>query len=280
MIVLSHIQVVPLLAAHTAGASTHELSLDLGLTRTTVRLLTTGVLLSDSQLLPWHHLQTIAADAVGCYRFDASEPVKIQGYSAHLDRFYSLMPTQGAPTVLVGGFPMHRIKGTDPYADTQQKIKAAGKPRGHVLDVCTGPGYTAIAAARTAASVTTIELDDTMLTIARQNPWSQPLFRNPQITQLVGDALEVVATLDDNSYSTIIHDPPIFSLAGELYSGAFYAELGRVLKPGGRLFHYIGSLESKSGAGTLRGVVRRLQAAGFTRIEKRTAAFGVVAVRG
>lgn len=280
MIVLSHIQVAPLLAARAANAATYELSLDLGLTRTTVRLLPTGVLLNDSRLLSWHHLETIATDDVGCYRYESSEPIKIQAYSEQLDRFYSLMPTPGAPTVLVGGFPMHRIKGTDPYADTQQKLKAAGKPRGHVLDVCTGPGYTAIAAARTAASVTTIELDPTMLTIARQNPWSQSLFHNPQITQLVGDAIAVVATFADNSYSTIIHDPPIFSLAGELYSGAFYADLARVLKPGGKLFHYIGSLDSKSGAGTMRGVVRRLQAAGFTRIEKRTAAFGIVAVRG
>ena len=38
-----------------------------------------------------------------------------------------------------------------------------------MLDVCTGLGYTAIAAARTAEHVVTIELDPTVLEVARRN---------------------------------------------------------------------------------------------------------------
>jgi hypothetical protein len=52
-----------------------------------------------------------------------------------------------------------------------------------------------------------------------------------------------------------------------------------VLKPGGRLFHYIGSPESKSGGGVTRGVLRRLQQAGFRRVVRRAEAFGVVAYK-
>src|SRR5207248_8881845 len=75
----------------------------------------------------------------------------------------------------------------------------------------------------------------------------------------------------------IFHDPPVFSLAGELYSGVFYQQLFRVLKRGGRLFHYIGNLNSKSSGTVIRGVLRRLQEAGFSRVVQRPEAFGVVA---
>lgn len=47
----------------------------------------------------------------------------------------------------------------------------------------------------------------------------------------------------------------------------------------GRLFHYIGDLESRSGGRVAKGVVRRLREIGFTRIHRRPEAFGVVAAR-
>jgi hypothetical protein len=174
---------------------------------------------------------------------------------------------------------MHRIKGTDPHQDTLKKMRAAGSLRGRVLDTCTGLGYTAIEAARTAEHVTTIELDPTTLEIARHNPWSRALFEHPHIEQVMGNACEKILTFEDGCFSRIIHDPPTFQLAGELYSGAFYRELYRVLKSNGRLFHYIGSLDSKSGHGVARGVVRRLGEAGFRRVVKKPEAFGVVAYR-
>jgi hypothetical protein len=52
-----------------------------------------------------------------------------------------------------------------------------------------------------------------------------------------------------------------------------------VLKPNGRLFHYIGNLESKSGRNVARGVVRRLGEAGFRRVIKKPEAFGVLAYK-
>jgi predicted methyltransferase len=71
----------------------------------------------------------------------------------------------------------------------------------------------------------------------------------------------------------------MFSLAGDLYSLAFYQEAVRVLKPSGRIFHYIGDPESKSGARTTAGVIRRLQEAGFQRVNHAARAFGVVAYK-
>jgi predicted methyltransferase len=181
--------------------------------------------------------------------------------------------------MLVSGVPMHRIQDTNPYRDTLKKIKTVSPVVGTVLDTATGLGYTAIEAAKTADRVVTIEIDPACLEIARLNPWSAELFDNPKITQIVGDAYDEVEQFDDGSFSRIIHDPPMFSLAGDLYSGEFYAQLHRVLRHRGRLFHYIGDLSSKSGQGVMRGVVRRLGEAGFSRVERRPEAFGILAHR-
>ena len=84
---------------------------------------------------------------------------------------------------------------------------------------------------------------------------------------------------EDESFSRVVHDPPTFSLAGELYSGDFYRHLFRVLKRKGRVFHYIGDLESRAGRNVARGVVRRRQEAGFSRVVRKPEAFGVVAFK-
>ncbi len=275
--VLSHVQVRPLLAARANGAATVETSADLGLTRVDVALVDAGVDWGGA-LTSWEILERIAKDENGVFAFGDGAARKIQTYSELTDRAVSLYPTTGAPTMLVAGFPMHRIKDTDPWRDTQAKIKAAA-PSGRVLDTCTGLGYTAILAAETAEHVTTVELDPACQAVARENPWSARLFDHPRITQLIGDVGELIATLPEAGYNRVIHDPPTFSLAGELYSAAFYRECWRVLRPGGRLFHYIGDPESRTGAQVTRGVVRRLQEAGFTRVQPAAAAFGLTASR-
>jgi predicted methyltransferase len=157
------------------------------------------------------------------------------------------------------------------------KIKAISPISGPVLDTTTGLGYTAIEAAKTAAHVTTIELDPTVLGICRQNPWSKALFESPNIERQVGDAFDVVQELQSGQYACIIHDPPTFSLAGHLYSTEFYVRLRRILRSNGRLFHYIGDPDSRSRRNVTRGVTRRLKEAGFRRVTARRRAFGVAA---
>jgi predicted methyltransferase len=198
----------------------------------------------------------------------AGEAHKVQVFSDLTNQLYSLMPTARAPTMMISGIPMHRIKGTDPHRDTLEKVKAVKPIVGRVLDTATGLGYTAIEAARTAESVLTIELDPAALQVARLNPWSQALFESPVITQRIGDSYDVVEEFDEGAFTRVVHDPPVFSLAGHLYSGEFYAELFRVLERGGRLFHYVGDPQSKSGRSTTRGVMLRLQDAGFSRVRR------------
>lgn len=275
--VLSHYQAAPLLEARSQALPDVQASVDLGLTRTSLHLSDAGVALADGSVLPWPALEEIAQDANGCYAFVDGTARKIQAFSQAFNRHYSLYPTPGPPTLLVSGIPMHRIKGTDPAQDTAAKIRAAGHLRGAVLDTSTGLGYTAIAAAQRADRVVTIELDPTVLEICRQNPWSRKLFDNPTIEQRMGDSAELIATFPDQCFGTVLHDPPMFSLAGQLYSRSYYAEIFRILQQSGRLFHYIGSPDTKSGRSVTKGVIQRLHAAGFSSVRPAPRAFGVTA---
>lgn len=277
--ILSAVQARTLLDQFKRGKNQAEISLDLGISISQVILQPQGVCLPDGQQLDWEAIRQISESDTICYRIEQNtpHPIRVEGQSSAL--IVSLMPTAGAPTLLIGGLPMHRIKEIDPWQDTLRKLKAAGGAYGMVLDTATGLGYTALQAAKTAQEVLTIEVEPAVIEIARQNPWSRELFENPKIRSLIGDAFEVIQELPDSRFSLILHDPPAFSLAGELYSTEFYRQCVRVLRERGRMFHYIGDLQSKMGAGVLRGVTRRLLEAGFGRVIRKPQAFGVLAVK-
>ncbi len=108
------------------------------------------------------------------------------------------------------------------------------------------------------------EKNPDVLWLRSLNPWSPP----------AGGVLELDArrrrpapsqALPDASVDAILHDPPRFGIAGELYSQSFYDQLARVLKRRGRLFHYTGTPNKlTSGRDVPNEVARRLRAAGFT----------------
>ncbi len=206
------------------------------------------------------------------------EPVQL--YDGVLRRFYKLRAVgeAEAPTLEINGIHMHRIKGTTPWRDTLAKVRTLGGLRGaKVLDVCTGLGYTAIAALRRGATeVVSVEVDENVLRIAEVNPWSRELSR---VKVLVGDAAEVVGEFPDAYFTHAIHDPPRFQMAGHLYSAEFYAELFRILKPGGKLFHYVGEPGRKRGRSYVGGVKGRLVKAGFIVLRWDPVALGFVAVK-
>jgi predicted methyltransferase len=277
--VLSYVHAAPLLVAREAGEAAARTSLDLGLTTNEVALETGGIVLPDGQRLSWDAVEEIAGTESVCYAVEDGAARKIQRFSEVRNLTYVLMPTQRAPTVLISGIQMHRVKDIDPWQDTLTKVRAISPMEGRVLDTCTGLGYTAIAAAEGADHVLTIELDINMLQMAALNPWSRPLYHDSRIRQMMGDSAEKVPEFPEGFFSRIIHDPPMLSRAGDLYSGEFYRELYRVLARRGRLYHYVGDPESKSGRNITRGVMRRLQEAGFRRVQPRPRAFGVVAYK-
>lgn len=276
-VVLSHVQATPLLEAHRRGLTATQATLDLGLSLSEVALAEHGVRLPDGRWLPWDAIRRIEHGAPTCFAVLDGRVERIHRFSTALNRPYTLMATQRAPTLINAGFTMHRIVGIDPWEDTARKLRALGAPRGSVLDTATGLGYTAILAAETAARVVTIEIDPLVVEIAALNPWSRALFDRPQIEQRIGDAAALVEHVRDGEFTAILHDPPTVALAGDLYGGVFYRQLYRVLARGGALFHYIGNLESKQGASVAKGVLRRLRDSGFADLRPRPDAFGITA---
>ncbi len=278
-IVLSYVQADALLKAKQQGDREVEVSPDLGISHVTVKVLDSGIVFPTGEQLSWQQITKIKQSDNNCFALTGESMRAIQVFSEATNRMCSLLPTKRTPSMLIAGFTMHRIVDIDPMQDTLKKIATITPISGRVLDTATGLGYTAIEAAKNAEQVITIELDPGAQEIARQNPWSRKLFNNAKIQQVMGDAYEIVPTFGDESFSRIIHDPPVFSLAGDLYSGLFYRELYRVLKRGGQLFHYIGDLNSKSSGTVTRGALKRLQEAGFKRVVRKPEAFGVVAYK-
>jgi hypothetical protein len=124
-------------------------------------------------------------------------------------------------------------------------------------------------------------MDPNVVEMARLNPWSTPLFDpagNVEVRE--GDISETIVGIPDQTYDVVIHDPPTLAIAGELYATEFYAQLFRVLRPGGRLFHYTGDPGSRYRKQDLPGrVAQRLGEVGFVGIRREQAALGVSARR-
>ncbi len=275
--VLSSYEVHPLLEARRRVPTEVEVPVNLGKARVRAYLSPEGVHFPGNVLLTWEDANTIVAHENVCYRVTVEGIHPLHVFSPFTGRVVTLYPTGGAPTVTLSGIPMHRIKGTDPWRDTQAKMKAA-RPHGRVLDTCMGLGYTAIQAAARSEFVLTVELDPAVITLAKYNPWSEDLFTSSVIHVVQADVFDLIRVLPDAWFSVVIHDPPMFSLAGNLYGREFYKEVYRVLRPRGRFFHYIGSPEKKMARSVTRGVMQRLREVGF-KVRETPRAFGVVGLK-
>jgi predicted methyltransferase len=175
-----------------------------------------------------------------------------------------LVPTEwGPPTFEIDGIKMLPTARVSPYADAERKVGLI-QPSGKViLDTCGGLGYFAAwCLAGRAARVLSFEKNPDVLWLRSLNPWSPPPDAVLQLT--MADTVGQVEALAAQSVDAILHDPPRFGIAGELYSGAFYGQLARVLKRGGRLFHYTGAPNKlSSGRDLATEVSTRLRRAGF-----------------
>jgi predicted methyltransferase len=107
------------------------------------------------------------------------------------------------------------------------------------------------------------------------NPWSPAA--DPRLELVHADVTDRIDALDDASFDAVLHDPPRFGTAGDLYAGEFYGQLQRVLRRRGRLFHYTGTPNRlTSGRDVPAEIARRLAAHGF---EVRAVGDGVLATR-
>jgi predicted methyltransferase len=189
------------------------------------------------------------------------------GFEA-LSRFdgglYKLVPTDwGPPTFEIDGIKMLPTAQVSPFEDARVKV-AMVEPRGkRVLDCCGGLGYFAHwCLMDQAASVTSFEKSTTVMWLRESNPWSPR--RDARLTLNHADIAKEISKLPGKSFDSILHDPPRFSIAGDLYSQAFYEELARVIVPNGLLFHYTGTPNKVSrGRDMPKEVQKRLVLAGF-----------------
>jgi uncharacterized protein len=268
-----------ILAALDAGHLTADVSLDLGRTTATVALEQGLVRFPDGQTLAASELEAVVANPASVFAVLEDRPEKVTWFAPDTGRVYTLRATDGWPALEISGILMHRIKDTDPRADAESKVATIAPVRGRVLETCGGLGYCAIHAARTADHVTVFEIDPEVLRMARLNPWSAPLFEEGgRIEVRNDDVARAISDLPADHFDAVIHDPPTLALAGELYGDAFYRQLHRVLRPGGRVFHYTGDPGSRHRRQDLPGrVARRMAGLGFIRVRREPAALGVSA---
>lgn len=250
-----------------------KISLDLGLTKSEVKLNESGVVFPDGSIVELEILDKMKTGDVCMVK--EGNVFKVAFYAN--GRYYRLLAVgpDRAPTLEVSGIHMHRIENITPWQDALEKVRALHVFDGaRVLDIGTGLGYTSIIAYRQGAEVTTVEIDPHVLEMAEVNPWSHELAA-PHIHLWLENAATLVPELPKNHFHRILHDPPRFALAGELYSKSFYDELFRVLKPGGWLYHYVGDPGKWRRKKLVAGVNKRLKEAGFE--TKKQAAAGIIA---
>jgi predicted methyltransferase len=243
-------------AAARAGAPRVECSLDLDRSRTTVEAGLAGWSWKG-RLYPY--LDTCRDRTIYHWVGESFQPV-----ARFTTSLIKLVPTEwGPPTFEIDGIKMLPTAHVSPYADAERKVGLI-QPRGKViLDTCGGLGYFAAWCLRgQARQVLSYEKTADVIWLRSLNPWSPEVGGGLTLTE--GDIADQIVTLPGDSVDAILHDPPRFGIAGELYSQVFYDQLARVLKRKGKMFHYTGAPNKlTSGRDLPNEVVKRLRLAGF-----------------
>lgn len=231
-------------------------SLDLGKTITKIQLT------EDSPLIEGNIIQLpkVRDKDKSCYLIKGKSIEKMQYMSEYTGEFYKLIPTSGRPLLQISGTSMHK----QPFIERIVKEQL----KGNVLDAGTGLGYTAMAAAKTAKQVTTIEHDPTIVILQKLNPWSQELFTRKNITCIEGDAPDHIKRMPKESFDAIIYDAGTPRSSGDFFSTENYAETYRILKRNGKIYHYLPQPQVKQGRDFAGEIVKRLLELGLIILER------------
>jgi len=258
-----------LVGARRAGCATLECSLDLDRSTGTVEI--------EAEAWGWQgrrypYLESCRERTVYYWSGAGFEPAA--RFSASLVK---LVPTEwGPPTFEIDGIKMLPTSEVSPYEDARRKVELVRRAGPRVLDTCGGLGYFAAwCLHERGARVLSFERNPDVVWLRGLNPWSPAPCA--ALTLVEGDVVDGITTLADASVDAVLHDPPRFAIAGDLYAQSFYEHLSRVLRRGGRLFHYTGSPNRLSRGRDLPvEVSKRLRRAGFA---TERAGDGVLAVR-
>jgi predicted methyltransferase len=208
------------------------------------------------------------------YYWDGAGFEALARYSGSLIK---LVPTEwGAPTFEIDGIKMLPTARISPFEDARLKVALVEPGGKRILDCCAGLGYFASWCLEGGArEVSSFEKNSDVLWLRALNPWSPP--PDTRLDLVHADISNNIQSLASASFDAILHDPPRFGIAGELYSQEFYEQLARVLKRRGPLFHYTGSPNKlTSGRDLPSEVATRLTRAGF---RTRQQGDGVFAIR-
>jgi len=245
------------LAARKAGLTSLELSLDLDKSRSKVTLAETSWCLGE-QTYPY--LDSCKANTV--YHW-------LDGAFAVVSRFnkglIKLVPTTwGPPTFHIDGIKMLPTAHVCPYGDAGRKVGLIAPLGKQILDTCGGLGYFADWCIKGGAKqIVSTEKSPDVIWLRSLNPWSPAAVAPLELRQ--GDIAQDIAAFAANSFDAILHDPPRFGIAGELYSQVFYDHLARVLRRKGVIFHYTGAPNKlTSNRDVPNEVAQRLKRSGFT----------------
>lgn len=265
------------LCALAKGEKSVDISVDLNLSHSTFILCNQELILDADNRLGMQELQQIAGKENRIFYLEHGqlEMLEVRG-----DGYYKLVPTEQAPLLEISGVKMHISKGINPFESAGQMAAQVVRKGTRVLDTCSGLGYAASAALNLGArEVISVEKSATVMELRKKNPWSQRIF-GANIHLVHADIDTYIRDLANESFDAVIHDPPRFSLAGELYGEQFYREIYRVLKKRGALFHYTGNPQMlKRGSSFMDNAAKRLKLAGFTKVIKVAELMGVTAYK-
>jgi predicted methyltransferase len=214
---------------------------------------------------------TYTTDGKFIYAETEKGTVRLDIFDRH---YYKLRLYNDVPVLEIDGLRMQLVKDFKTPLDYSKEVvkalKIPSKGRHIVLDTCMGLGYTAIEASKRKGVkiVITCELSDAVITLSKWNPLSDPVWDpKGKIMPVREDVSKLVKEYDEDTFDFIIHDPPRFSHAPELYSTVFYKELYRICKKGARIFHYVGSVGKKKGRNIEKDTAKRLAEAGFKKLK-------------
>lgn len=263
------------LGAMDRGEASIDMSIDLNLSRGTFALCGDELILDADNRLSRAELRQIEGKKNRIFYLEGGG---LEVLEVRDEGYYKLVPTDQAPLLEISGVKMHISKGVSPFESAGQMAAQVVKKGHRVLDTCSGLGYAASAALKLGArEVISVERSATVMALRQRNPWSQRIF-GANIHLVHADIDEYIRELAAESFDSVIHDPPRFSLAGELYGERFYREIYRVLKRRGTLFHYTGNPHLlKRGTSFIDRAAQRLRVAGFTKVVKVAELMGVTA---
>lgn len=240
--------------AISEGRRQIEINFDLNFSneKEKVELFENGIIFQNKKI----EIPQIREDDKSCYLI-VDDKIELVQYSSG-EGIYKLVPTSFRPIMQISGTSMHKQE----FIERIERSKLYGK----ILDSGTGLGYTAIMAGKSAKQVVTIEIDEQVIEMQKINPFSQWLFKNKKIERIQGDLTKEIKKFQDREFNFIILDGGTPRSSGDFFSPRNYEQVFRVLRFGGKLYHYVPNYHINRGedfAGKISNILKKV---GFKKI--------------